>query len=262
MITLIGHGYIGRHIEDQLFQQNLNYKWIRHTDEVPPATSVIINAAGYTGTPNVDACELNKQETINGNVIFPVALERAHIRKPIIHIGSGCVYTGYKVGGWTEQDAPNFDFGNGSFYSGSKALGQSMLEPYLAKSYLLRIRMPFGDLADSRNLFTKLEKYPKLIDFENSLSYVNDVAKVAVHFATELPDPGVYNVCNPGSMTTKELAKALNLKDKGWFSPKEFIKHVVAPRSNCVLNTDKLTSIYPMQSVDSALQDCLRIYHG
>jgi hypothetical protein len=29
--------------------------WISHTDKIPPNTRAIINAAGYTGKPNVDA---------------------------------------------------------------------------------------------------------------------------------------------------------------------------------------------------------------
>ena len=128
MITLIGHGYVGKHIAAELDNQKLTYSWITHRDTVPNDTTMIINAAGYTGSPNVDACEQHKQETINGNVVFPLQLEAANPFTPIIHITSGCVYTGYKPGGWTEEDAPNFDFNNGSFYSGSKALFQTLMK--------------------------------------------------------------------------------------------------------------------------------------
>ena len=122
MITLIGHGYVGKQIKKELEHQNIHHEWITHTQSVPVGTTAIINAAGYTGSPNVDACEQHKQETINGNVVFPLQLEAANPFIPVVHITSGCVYTGYKDGGWTEEDAPNFDFNNGSFYSGSKAL--------------------------------------------------------------------------------------------------------------------------------------------
>ena len=117
MITLIGHGYVGEHIAKEMSEQNISHHWIRHTDSIPDDTSVIINAAGYTGSPNVDACEIHKQETIDGNVIWPVKLERNFPSTPIVHISSGCVYTGYQKQ-FTEDDHPNFDFGNGSFYSG------------------------------------------------------------------------------------------------------------------------------------------------
>ena len=144
MITLIGHGYIGNQIAQELANQNINYRWIRHYDDInKQGTTAIINAAGFTGSPNVDACEIYRQETIDGNVRYPLWVENNAGRIPVVHISSGCVYTGYKDGGWTEDDEPNFDFNNGSFYSGSKALAQDLLGPWLLqKSYLLRIRMP------------------------------------------------------------------------------------------------------------------------
>ena len=139
MITLIGHGYVGKHIKKELEYQKIDHQWISHCERIPAATTVIINAAGYTGSPNVDACEIYKQETINGNVIFPIQLEETNKNIPIVHITSGCVYTGYKDNGWTEDDTPNFTFNNGSFYSGSKALLQTLMTPYYDKSYLLRL---------------------------------------------------------------------------------------------------------------------------
>ena len=256
MITLIGHGYVGKHIKKELENQNIHYVWITHNQSVPEGTTAIINAAGYTGSPNVDACEKYKQETINGNVVFPLKLETANPFIPIVHITSGCVYTGYKDGGWTEDDAPNFDFNNGSFYSGSKALFQELMAPYLDKSYLLRIRMPFGDNHEPKNIFTKLTNYQKLIDYENSFSYVVDVAKVAVYFALNKPVGGIYNVCNPGSVTTKQVADKLEL-DKEWFTRDEFKTATVAPRSNCVMNVDKLFSVFPIQHINDALDTAI-----
>lgn len=260
MITLIGHGYVGEHIHKELNKQKLNYTHITHNDIVPKNTTVIINAAGYTGSPNVDTCEYKKQETINGNVIWPLNLEHNFTDIPIVHISSGCVYTGYKLNGYTEFDEPNFDFNNGSFYSGSKTLAQKLLEPFMNKSYLLRIRMPFGDKEHPKNLLTKLVKYEKLIDYENSLSYINDVANVAVYFALEKPTPGIYNVCNPGSLTTKEIADMMKL-NKNWFTEEEFKKNTKAPRSNCVLNTDKIMSVYELPDVRSTLKNTIKKYY-
>ena len=57
MITLIGHGYLGGYIQRELEKQNLKYLWITHTDRLPDVTTTIINAAGFTGRPNVDVCE-------------------------------------------------------------------------------------------------------------------------------------------------------------------------------------------------------------
>jgi UDP-glucose 4,6-dehydratase len=258
MITLIGHGYIGDYISRTLTAKKLtyNFEWIRHTDPIPKGTTVIINAAGYTGSPNVDACETNKAETIDGNVVFPLMLEVNNKDIPIVHISSGCTYGGYKEGGWTEEDEPNFTFGNGSFYSGSKALGQQALSAFMSKSYLLRIRMPFGDEDHDKNFLTKMKKYKKLISYENSLSYVPDVADVAVFFANKLPKPGIYNVCNPGSSNAKDITKMMNL-EKEFFTEEEFKAATVAPRSNCVLNVDKLQAIFPLQPVEVALKKAI-----
>lgn len=251
MITLIGHGYIGEHIAKELDNQHVKYRWQHHTDKVENAT-FIINATGYTGVPNVDACENEKQQTIDGNVVFPLQLEHSNTNTPILHISSGCVYTGYEKD-FTETDPPNFDFNNGSFYSGSKALEQKVLKPFMHKSYLFRIRMPFGNDKHPKNLFTKLEKYQKLIDYPNSVSYVPDVAKAVVHFALHEPAYGIYNVCNSGHTSTKEIANALGL-EKEWFTPDEFRKAVVAPRSNCILNTKKLQSVFSIMDAKSAIK--------
>ena len=37
----------------------------------------LINAAGYTGKPNVDACEINRADTLQGNTLFPAMVAHA-----------------------------------------------------------------------------------------------------------------------------------------------------------------------------------------
>src|SRR5688572_17514127 len=39
--------------------------------------SFIINAAGFTGKPNVDACEIARADTLQGNTLFPQSLAQA-----------------------------------------------------------------------------------------------------------------------------------------------------------------------------------------
>ena len=256
MITLIGHGYVANHISHELFNQRRSYNWNSHTDTIPEDTTVIINAAGYTGAPNVDACEIYKQDTISGNVIWPVQLELANPNIPIVHISSGCVYTGYDKH-FTELDEPNFNFDNGSFYSGSKSLGQKMLEPFMHKSYLLRIRMPFGDYEHPKNFLTKMKKYNKLISYDNSLSYMPDVATVAVRMAVDRSIPtGIYNVCNPGYSNAREIVSMMGI-EKEFFTEDEFVNAVVAPRSNCILSTDKLQSVFPIRPIADALKEAI-----
>ena len=76
--------------------------------------SFAINAAGFTGKPNVDACESAKYECLQGNAVLPGIIREVceDLKIPWGHISSGCVYSGrrYDGKGWTEEDEPNFSF--------------------------------------------------------------------------------------------------------------------------------------------------------
>ena len=258
MITLIGHGYIGQQIAKTLLINELIYTWIRHTDSIPSNTSFIINAGGYTGTPNVDACEKLKDECADGNVLFPVRLEQQS-NVPILHISSGCVYTGYDKE-YTEEDEPNFTFSNASFYSGCKAIAQQLLMPYMERSYLFRIRMPFGPERNPKNLLTKLETYSKLINYENSITHIEYLANTVVFFVKNRPEAGIYNICNHGGTTTKEIVASIGL-EKEWMTVEEFNSITTAPRSNCVLSTKKIAKIYNgIRDVEQALEENGKLY--
>lgn len=263
--TLLGHGYVGSAIAHELINQGLDFRWGTHEEWEP--RGVIINAAGYCGTPNVDACEDHRQECVEGNVLWPLTVERRAQSLPVIHIGSGCIYQHYKVTrdgdaiGFTETDRPNFDK---SFYSLSKLMAERALHPYMHKSYVLRIRMPFDSTTSNRNLLMKLAGYPKLVDSFNSLSCLYDVAKVVVHFAKTRPHPGIYNVVNPGIIKTREIVEMMNLSDKEWFNSwHEFEGTVRTPRSRCILDSEKLESVYPMPPIRESLRNCIEaLRHG
>mgnify|MGYP003345733312 FL=1 len=261
MFVLIGHGYVGNKIANELGRQKRAFYWNNHKDPVPSNATVIINAAGFTGKPNVDACEIYKQETVDGNVTFPLKLEQANPDTPIIHISSGCVYDGYVDNGYKETDPPNFTFNNGSFYSGSKALAQELLMPYMNKSYLFRIRLPFCSEHTQKNLLTKYENYNKLINVRNSLTNMEEIAQLIVYFAKNLPTPGIYNACNPGSMTTREIVDMMGLT-KDYFTDEEFQAVIKTPRSNCVLNTDKICKVYPLTDIKTIMAKTVKQYMG
>src|SRR5437899_12825247 len=59
----------------------------------------LINCAGYTGKPNVDACENAKADTLAGNALLPLTIGAAcaTLDIPWGHISSGCIYTGAKI---------------------------------------------------------------------------------------------------------------------------------------------------------------------
>jgi UDP-glucose 4,6-dehydratase len=227
----------------------------------------IINCAGYIGKPNVDACELAKADCIEGNVLLPLMLAQLCCEKKyeFTQISSGCIYGGYEKH-FTEKDAPNFDFQNGSFYSGTKALAEKVVLQNNPNSYVFRLRIPFDEYESPRNYLTKLLSYDTLLDAENSLSHRADFAKYVMELIEQKAPHGIYNVTNKGSVTTRDvvqLIKKYNLsnKDFKFFDNLEsFGKETVAPRSNCVLDTTKIEQYIKIRTAQEALEDALSKY--
>lgn len=228
---------------------------------------VFVNCAGYIGRPNVDACELAKADCIEGNVLFPAMLSQlcADRGYQYVHISSGCIYGGYEKD-FTEEDAPNFDFQNGSFYSGTKALAEKVVLQNNANSYIFRLRIPFDEYASPRNYLTKLLSYDTLLDAKNSLSHRADFAKYTMDLIEQKVPHGIYNITNKGSVTTKdvvELIKKYNLsnKDFKFFDDLEsFGKETIAPRSNCVLDTSKIEQYIKIRTATEALEEAVQKY--
>jgi len=226
----------------------------------------IINCAGYIGKPNVDACELNKADTVEGNVIFPAMLSQLCANKGYLytHISSGCIYGGYSKD-FTEEDEPNFDFQNGSFYSGTKALAEKIVKQNAPNSYIFRLRIPFDEFESPRNYLTKLLTYDKLLDARNSLSHRGDLARYTIDLIEQRAPFGIYNVTNKGSVTTREVTDLMNhflpKRDFKFFSKLDnFMQEVTAPRSNCVLDTSKIEKYIEIRSIHDALSEALWRY--
>ena len=129
------------------------------------------------------------------------------------------------------------------------------------RSYLLRVRMPFGGVPNPKNLLTKLSNYPKLVDQLQSMSCVDDVARAAVWFAMNRPKPGVYNCVNPGALRIRDIADEFGW-DKPFFDAAGFRQSIKAPRSECVLSTDKMQRVFPMRPAHEAMRASVAEYRG
>ena len=59
----------------------------------------LINAAGYTGKPNVDASEIARADTLVGNTLLPQTIAHACAVCNVSwgHVSSGCIYSGAKI---------------------------------------------------------------------------------------------------------------------------------------------------------------------
>jgi len=267
MIYLLGgSGYVGSAYQALLQRKGLAFRNIRraefdYTDRVAltdllrrEKPAFLINAAGYTGKPNVDACELHKPECLAGNAVLPgtIASACADADVPWGHVSSGCIYSGARPDGtgFTETDTPNFTFRTNhcSFYSGTKALGEEVLAG-APNVYLWRLRIPFNQVDNPRNYLTKLMRYEFLLDAANSISQLDEfVAATLACWEKRVPF-GTYNVTNPGQVTTREVVELIkqtgvSRKDFKFFTDEaEFMRTTVkTPRSNCVMNSAKLAA--------------------
>jgi UDP-glucose 4,6-dehydratase len=310
MILLLGAtGYIGEAFARELTQ--------RKTDFIPLSRkqvdyarfdvllkfiklkkpAFVVNAAGYTGKPNVDACELHKADTLLGNTLFPqtVAHACAAAKIPWGHVSSGCIYSGAKIleagetrvekdftkpelralvekkmfaiHGFTEADKPNFSFRDGpcSFYSGTKALGEEAIAG-IGQGYIWRLRIPFDEFDNARNYLSKVQRYAKVYDNVNSISHRADFVKACLD-TWELRSPfGIYNVTNPGFVTTKHVVQLIEKylkpakKFEFWVSDEEFYRVAAkTPRSNCIMDVSKLLAVgVKIRGVEEALEHSLK----
>lgn len=231
----------------------------------------LVNSAGFVGKPNVDACEKQKYECLLGNAVLPgsvrLSCEMAGI--PFGHISSGCIFQGSKPGGtgFIETDVPNFCFraGTCSFYSGCKALGEEVLSG-CKNCYIWRLRIPFNHVDSSRNYLSKLLRYETLLDVQNSLSHLDEFAACCAACIVRGLPFGIYNLTNPGSVTTREVVQMLRefiAKDrefKFFKDEDEFMRRAaVAPRSSCVLDSSKaLDAGLSLRPIRDALHISLR----
>lgn len=310
MILLLGGtGYIGEAFTRELERRKQPFKSLSRAEVdytrfdallaflKSTRPGFVVNCAGYTGKPNVDACELAKADTLAGNAVLPLTIATACSAQDIPwgHVSSGCIYSGAKVQlngrvqvekdmtkpelralvtkspasvhGFTETDPPNFSFRDGpcSFYSGTKALGEEVIQG-AGRGYVWRLRIPFDEFDSPRNYLSKVQRYAKVYDNVNSISHRRDFAAACLDLWQLRAAYGIYNVTNPGFVTTRQVvglvekhlkpAKAFEF----WASDEEFYKVAAkTPRSNCVMDTTKLLAAgVKIRPVLEALDDSLR----
>jgi dTDP-4-dehydrorhamnose reductase len=284
MIYLLGgSGYVGGAYQALLTRRGVPFRNVRRAELDYSNGALLrealrrdrpeflINAAGYTGKPNVDACERQKAECLLGNAVLPgiVADACAEAGVPWGHVSSGCIYSGARPdgAGFTEEDTPNFTFRAGpcSFYSGSKALGEEVLagKPNV---FLWRLRIPFDNVDNPRNYLTKLMRYARLLEAENSISHLAEFADATFSCWERRVPFGTYNVTNPGRVTTHEVVDLIRKsgvcrKEFSFFSSEaEFMKLAAkTPRSNCVMDSSKLSGAgIRLTEVHEAIAKALR----
>ena len=127
--------------------------------------------------------------------------------------------------------------------------------------------MPVSDDLHPRSFVTKIIKYEHVVDIENSNSILHDLLPAAILLA-EHRELGIYNFTNPGAISHNEvlaLFKNIVRPDFSWknFSIEEQSKILKAGRSNCKLDTTKLTEMmkvynYTIPEVHDAYKACFK----
>ncbi|KAH7404001.1 hypothetical protein KP509_15G004800, partial [Ceratopteris richardii] len=214
----------------------------------------VFNAAGVTGVPNVDWCEIHKLETIRANVVGALNLAEACQRHGLllVNFGSGCIYDydeAHPLGsgiGFTEDEKPNFD---NSFYSKTKAMLEELLK-HFENVCTLRVRMPASsDLSNRRNIIQKMTMYEKVIDIPNSMTVLDEMLPIAMEMAKKNLR-GVWNFTNPGSVSHNEVLEMYKTyvdPSFKWsnFSMDEQARVLSAARCNNELDASKLKAHFP-----------------
>lgn len=283
LVLIGGSGYVGQAFQEVLAKRGISYrnfsrKEINYYDPQALTQALkaeradcLVNAAGYTGKPNVDACEDDKANCLLGNAVLPGVIREVCESLNVVwgQVSSGCIYTGSRADGspFQEEDTPNFDFrtNNCSFYSGTKALGEEVLEG-AEKCYVWRLRIPFDERNNPRNYLSKLLNYEWLLDAENSISQRFEFVDACIEaFEKEIPY-GTYNVTNPGTTSAREItsimkAHGLVTKELKFFeSEADFMaKAVRTPRSNCIMSSQKLSDAgIRLTEVNEAIEQACR----
>jgi dTDP-4-dehydrorhamnose reductase len=136
----------------------------------------------------------------------------------------------------------------------------------VGRSYIWRLRIPFDEHDGNRNYLSKVQRYPKVYDNVNSISHRADYARACLDLWEKRAEFGIYNVTNPGWVTTREVIKMIEQilkpgrKFEFWANDEEFYKVAAkTPRSNCVMDVSKLLSAgVKIRPVREALEDSLK----
>jgi 3,5-epimerase/4-reductase len=266
--TLIfGKGWLGRRLHLELPDAVLTGVFIDVPSAVryilaATAPTVVINAAGKNGRPNVDWCESHRLETARSNTLGPLVLaeECARIGARLIHLGSGCIFQGE---GADESSVAQ----PSSYYTHTKAAADLVLKD-LPNVAIVRLRMPFDGIPHERNFITKVAGFSRVINQRNSLTSVTDFVHVIRELIKRPTVSGVFHAVNPGAVTHWELL-ALYREIVDPTHAADFIELgelyslglAQAPRSNAVIQNTRLPTLgIHMRPVLDALRADLSEY--
>lgn len=199
-------------------------------------------------------------ENIRDNLYAPLVLASACKERSIhfAYMGTGCIFTydeehpnpetNPSAKGFLESSAPNYV---GSSYSVVKGFTDRILSNFYHNTLNLRIRMPItGDLSHPRNFITKILNYPKICSVQNSMTVLPELLPIMIDLIVK-GHTGTINLTNPNTISHNEILEMYkNIIDPTFtwenFTQEEQRAILAADRSNNLLDTSRLQTLYPM----------------
>lgn len=284
MITLIygSNGWIGKQVIEYLNKNNIKYiEGISRVDNIVDVKneiatikpthilSLIGRTHGKIGEKIISTIDYLEEdgklvENIRDNLYSPLMLAMLCNKKNIhfTYLGTGCIfdYDNEHTEGFSEDDVPNFF---GSSYSIVKGFTDSIMKKMDVLN--LRIRMPINSDYNSRNFITKITNYDKICSIPNSMSVLPELIGYAIKMM-EKNITGTINLTNPGVISHNEILQLYKEIVDPLFTWKNFSieeQNMVlsSKRSNNMLNTNKLKSLFPeIKDIKDAVKECLYKY--
>jgi dTDP-4-dehydrorhamnose reductase len=236
----------------------------------------LINAAGYSGKIEEDASENAREQAMLANSMLPQMIARACLvtRTPWGHVSSGSIYSGCKITegdswrlerdltradvielfeshperfhGFTEMEEPNFSFRHQpcSFYSGTKALAEEAIRD-IGFCYVWRARCAFDERDEPCNHLWQLRRQANPVNAIDSLTHLGDFARVSVELWEREAPFGIYNVANPGAVTTRRIVELMGGRQAGseseaWKEEAIPAPDPAIPQSHCILDVSRV----------------------
>jgi dTDP-4-dehydrorhamnose reductase len=255
----------------------------------------LINAANHRDTENGLVAQSERENMMATNSLLPQMIARVCLmtKTPWGHVSSGSIYSGGKISdggkarvekdltlpglrrlfecqpnkfvGFTELDEPNFSFRHSpaSYYSGTKALGEEAIAG-IGPNYIWRLREAFNEHDEPCNLLRRLERQETVYDHVDSLSHLEDSVRACLDLWEVNAPFGIYNVTNPGCLTTGEIVEALQHVHPDFrcaLSPAHKDPRGLqsrTPESHCILDSTKvLRAGVKLRPVRDALDDSI-----
>ncbi len=192
----------------------------------------------------------NIRDNLYGPMVLAILCQKYNIH--LTYMGTGCIFTFDETHledegeRFSEEDKPNF-FGSG--YSVCKGFTDRLMKFYGDTVLNVRIRMPITEDDHPRNFITKITTYEKICSIRNSMTVLPEILPLMIDLALK-GQTGTINMTNPGGITHNEILEMYKeIVDPDFtyqnFTLEEQSKILLSGRSNNVLDTTKLESLYP-----------------